>query len=98
MSEEATQIESFLEERGYLTINQLATLLRLKYPLKSVAYPTLKRFMEKGYFRYSKIGGQFRIEKESIYAYIQHGTDGLTPTSPLSGSATENVEIPIISE
>lgn len=71
----------FLEERGYLTIGSLVTYLGQYHPTKAVSYPTLKRFIDKGYFAYVKVGGQYRLTKESIDFYVKHGTDPVPESS-----------------
>lgn len=70
----------FLEERGFLTINQLVQYLREEHPERSVSFPTIQRYIEKGYFRCTKVGGQYRIERPEIEHFIQHGTEGITVT------------------
>jgi hypothetical protein len=102
-------LQDFLDTRGYLTINQLVKYLQEYHPLRAVSYPTLKRFFDKGYFTYTRVGGQNRIEKESIERYCKYGTmsdeeigraqDGALPLSPkevVPEPETSELVIPIL--
>lgn len=81
-----SRYEEFLAERGFLTIHQLVHYLKEKYPSRSVSHPTIMRYVNKGYLTCTKVGGQFRIDREGIEAFIEHGTEnvgeGLKNPSP----------------
>lgn len=82
---------TFLSERGYLTISSMVLYLAEHHPTKAVSYPTLKRYIEKGYLRYVKVGGQYRLTKESIDHFVQYGTDP-TPIDP-DGEKVEGAQM-----
>lgn len=85
----------FMEIRGYLTINQLVKYLAECHPTMAVSYPTLKRYFEKGHFKYTKVGGQHRIARESIERYCQFGTatdEEVERAKALSTSQAEDEE------
>jgi len=67
-------LEDFLYERGYFTINQMVSYLATSHPSKSVSFPTLKRYLLKGFIRYDQVGGQYRIPKTSVDQYVRYGT------------------------
>jgi hypothetical protein len=77
MKQEPHALELILEQRGFLTANQLCTLLDEKYPAVRVSYPTLMRYLDKGYLKFIKVGGQHRVERRSILHYLKFGTQGL---------------------
>lgn len=80
-------VKELLEERGYLTIHQLEMYLKQYFPKRAVSGPTLKRYLDRGYFQYTKVHTHYRIDKESIDYYCEHGTEGAIqppPPSPVS--------------
>lgn len=67
--------KAFLETKGFLTIHALESYLKMYHPLRSVTYPTLRRYVAKGYFGEPLIlGGQTRLMKEHIDRYVERGT------------------------
>lgn len=79
-----------LDRKGYLTLNGLAIYLRECHPHRSVSYLTLQRYKDRGYIRTTQIGGQYRVSKEEIEHYLEHGTrnggEGENPSPTLSDS------------
>jgi hypothetical protein len=71
----------FLEEKGYLTINQLVEYLKEHYPLKALSYPALRRQVGKT-LHGEQAGGQLRITKDSILRYVGKGGASPLPTLP----------------
>lgn len=84
---------AFLSERGYLTISSMVLYLSQHHPTKSVSYPTLKRYIAKGYLHYVKVGGQYRLTKESIDRYVEHGTD--QPSTRTEGEGAQMLPTPL---
>jgi len=79
-----------LEEKGFLTVSGLVEYLKTYHPMISVSYPTMMSYIKKGYFKYIKVGGQYRVFKESIDHYVMYGTgrpatpQGLSPSDLIS--------------
>jgi len=79
-----------LEEKGFLTVSGLVEYLKTYHPMISVSYPTMMSYIKKGYFKYIRVGGQYRIFKESIDHYVMYGTGrpispgGLSPSDLIS--------------
>lgn len=78
---------TFLKERGYLTVAGTVMYLAEHHPSKAVSYPTLKRYIAKGYLKYVKVGGQYRLTKESIDHYVEHGTDPIDTSNGIGEEA-----------
>lgn len=90
-------LQTLLDTKGYLTINQLVHYLKEFHPLKSVSYPALQRYAQQGYLECDKLGGQYRVSKASIEHYIEHGTSKLYKPPSLQ-EQTEDDQAPINTE
>lgn len=64
-----------LQQNGYLTAHQLVKYLAENFPTRKVSYPTMLRYVAKGYLVGTQVGGQFRLSKASIENYLKYGTD-----------------------
>lgn len=77
MDKEPSKFEIFLEQKGFLTIHQLVQYLAHDHPERSISFPTVQRYIHKGIFRCTKVGGQYRIERPEIDWFVKYGTDGI---------------------
>lgn len=64
-----------LEEKGWLSLNQFVQYLKDEHPIKSLSYPAILRYVEKGVLEATKVGGQRRISKECIEHYVKYGVE-----------------------
>lgn len=64
-----------LEEQGWLTLNQFVQYLKDEHSIKSLSYPAILRYVEKGILEATKVGGQRRITKECIDHYLKYGVE-----------------------
>lgn len=64
--------DDLLKERGYLTINQLTRYLKECHPALAMSFPVLKRYCQKegSSLPCVEVGGQFRVLKSHIDAYV----------------------------
>lgn len=84
MVDEPSKFEDFLNQKGFVTVNQLVQYLKLAHPKKSVSFPTIMRYIGKGYFKCTRVGGQLRVEPPEIVWFVKHGTDGIERARELS--------------
>ena len=62
-----------LQRTGYLTLTKFVEYLRENHIGMYVSYPTALRLVHEGKIKARKVGGQYRITREEIERWVEHG-------------------------
>lgn len=92
----SSEARKYLEEKGWLTLNQLVAFLTHHYPVLSASYPKIKRdLLDTEILDTYMVGSQRRITAESVLRYIDNHVNGVGATALTQPSTPSEINIQI---